>query len=164
MYVVLYFVYLTFNNECNILCYILELFKKWKTESRRSIFLQVPISQSYLISIASKYGFLYHHARKHHAVLSLWLVENTKSKLPPFANHTLGAAGDASVNPKLHCCSSFCILSFLISFEVQVQTSACCFARKKQFNLQIKGGGGVGGGEEGRGSGWISPRILSVGS
>lgn len=67
--------------------------KRWKDDQRRSVLLQVPISQSHLIRVASQNGFIYHHARNNIAVLSLWLVENTDSKIPLFANHQVGVAG-----------------------------------------------------------------------
>lgn len=52
-----------------------------------------PITESHLISVAAKHGFKFHHARNDHAVLSIWLSKETKSKLPNFANHTVGVAG-----------------------------------------------------------------------
>jgi len=69
------------------------LLDSWKRFEKKSAFLAIPIDQSHLISVASSYGFKYHHARNDSAVLSLWLVEGKESKIPSYANHTVGVAG-----------------------------------------------------------------------
>ena len=71
-----------------------DVLTRWTTvDERRSAFLEIPISLSHLIPIAHQHGFTFHHARDDKAVLSIWLDPGSQSKLPHFANHTLGAAG-----------------------------------------------------------------------
>lgn len=82
-----------FGDLQRCLRFIIGALKRWKDDQLRSVLLQVPISQSHLIRVASQNGFIYHHARTNIAVLSLWLVENTDSKIPLFANHQVGVAG-----------------------------------------------------------------------
>ena len=74
-----------------------DFLKKWKNTQRRSAFLKIPISMSHCISIAAKYGFEYHHAIGDTAVLCIWLQELTDNKIPLYAYHTVGVAGNSKI-------------------------------------------------------------------
>ncbi|XP_028272565.1 nucleoside diphosphate-linked moiety X motif 6 [Parambassis ranga] len=65
---------------------------QWKAEGRAAVWLRVPISLSRCAAAASAHGFTFHHAKKDHAVLALWLGEG-ESRLPGFATHQVGVAG-----------------------------------------------------------------------
>ncbi|XP_077465477.1 nucleoside diphosphate-linked moiety X motif 6 [Stigmatopora argus] len=66
---------------------------RWKAEGKVAVWLRVPIAMSRCAAAAaSAHGFRFHHARDHHAVLSLWMGEG-ESRLPRYATHQIGVAG-----------------------------------------------------------------------
>ena len=71
----------------------LGLSEVWSRDKTRSVFMEVPINLSHVIKVASKHGFVFHHARENQAVLCKWLVDNEENKIPLFSNHTIGVAG-----------------------------------------------------------------------
>ena len=75
-----------------------ELSEVWVQDNTRSVFLEVPIHLSHVIEVASKHGFVFHHARGKQAVLCKWLVGNEENKIPLFSNHTIGVAGLLNMN------------------------------------------------------------------
>ncbi|KAA0709835.1 Nucleoside diphosphate-linked moiety X motif 6 [Triplophysa tibetana] len=69
---------------------------QWRSEGRVAVWLHVPITQSRLAAAAACHGFSFHHARGDVAVLSLW-VGPGPDRLPEFATHQIGVAGDTAV-------------------------------------------------------------------
>ncbi|KAL9971720.1 hypothetical protein ACROYT_G017922 [Oculina patagonica] len=64
----------------------------WRKERRRSVWMKVPIAQSYLIPVAFDHGFSYHHAVGEYAMLLKWLPGGT-NKVPSYATHQIGVSG-----------------------------------------------------------------------
>ncbi|XP_034399032.1 nucleoside diphosphate-linked moiety X motif 6 [Cyclopterus lumpus] len=64
----------------------------WKAEGKVAVWLRVPISLSRCAAAAAAHGFTFHHAKRRHAVLALWLGDG-ESRLPGFATHQVGVAG-----------------------------------------------------------------------
>ena len=67
---------------------------KWKKQGDSSVWLHIPIELSHLISKAASLGFIFHHARHCHSVLTLWLDSNRPSKIPLYGTHQVGVAGE----------------------------------------------------------------------
>ncbi|XP_035506439.2 nucleoside diphosphate-linked moiety X motif 6 isoform X1 [Scophthalmus maximus] len=65
---------------------------RWRAEGKVAVWLRVPIALSRCAAAAATHGFAFHHARRDHAVLALWLGEG-ESRLPGFATHQVGVAG-----------------------------------------------------------------------
>nr|XP_040029585.1 nucleoside diphosphate-linked moiety X motif 6 [Gasterosteus aculeatus aculeatus] len=65
---------------------------QWKAEGKVAVWLRVPISMSRCAAAASAHGFTFHHAKRDHAVLALWMGDG-ESRLPGFATHQIGVAG-----------------------------------------------------------------------
>ena len=71
----------------------------WKRGRKKSVWMKVPIAQSYLIPVAFNHGFSYHHAVGDYAMLLKWLP-GRQSKVPPYATHQIGVSGN---------CNKYCI-------------------------------------------------------
>ena len=71
----------------------------WKRVRKKSVWMKVPIAQSYLIPVAFNHGFSYHHAVGDYAMLLKWLP-GRQSKVPPYATHQVGVSGN---------CNKYCI-------------------------------------------------------
>ena len=71
---------------------------EWSALDRSSVWLEVPISRSSVISEAAKFGFRFHHAEGSSSVLCLWLRKNMQSKIPLFASHQVGVAGNCLIS------------------------------------------------------------------
>ena len=67
--------------------------EKWNKEERTSVWIYHPMSLARVSSIASKYGFKYHHAENDEAAIFKWLPDDRESKIPLFATHQMGVAG-----------------------------------------------------------------------
>lgn len=67
---------------------------QWQQEGRVAVWLHVPIFQSGLAAVAASQGFAFHHAESGSATLTRWLGEGP-SRLPAFASHQLGVAGES---------------------------------------------------------------------
>ncbi|MCO5594644.1 hypothetical protein L7F22_048677 [Adiantum nelumboides] len=65
---------------------------RWKDQSKRGIWLKVPIDKSILVPLAVKEGFIYHHAEKDYVMLTYWIPEES-STLPANASHQVGVGG-----------------------------------------------------------------------
>lgn len=61
----------------------------WKSQSKKGIWLKLPLKNADLVPIAVKEDFLYHHAEKDYVMLVFWLPE-TASTLPANASHQVG--------------------------------------------------------------------------
>ena len=68
--------------------------QQWRKERKKSVWMKVPIVQSYLIPMAFEHGFSYHHAVGDHAMLLKWLPKKEHNKVPPYATHQVGVSGD----------------------------------------------------------------------
>ncbi|KAI5074702.1 hypothetical protein GOP47_0010663 [Adiantum capillus-veneris] len=62
---------------------------QWKSQSKKGIWLKLPIENVDLVPLAVKEGFCYHHAEKDYLMLTLWIAE-TPSTLPSNASHQVG--------------------------------------------------------------------------
>ncbi|RMX37015.1 hypothetical protein pdam_00005051 [Pocillopora damicornis] len=67
--------------------------QQWRKERKKSVWMKVPIVQSYLIPVAFEHGFSYHHAVGDHAMLLKWLPKKEHNKVPPYATHQVGVSG-----------------------------------------------------------------------
>lgn len=67
--------------------------QQWRKEKKKSVWMKVPIVQSYLIPVAFEHGFSYHHAVGDHAMLLKWLPKKEHNKVPPYATHQVGVSG-----------------------------------------------------------------------
>lgn len=72
----------------------LESVLHWRRDAKKSVWMKVPISQSYLIPVAFAHGFSYHHAVGDYAMLLKWLPQRVACKVPPYATHQVGVAGE----------------------------------------------------------------------
>ncbi|KAG9345556.1 hypothetical protein JZ751_008700 [Albula glossodonta] len=85
---------------CCYLCTSPDSLTQWRAEGRVAVWLHVPIAQSRFVAAAAAHGFTFHHARGDQSTLSLWLVEG-ESRLPLYATHQVGVAGDTAVREVL---------------------------------------------------------------
>ena len=67
----------------------------WRKDRKKSVWMKVPISQSYLIPVAFEHGFSYHHAVGDHAMLLKWLPKWEHNKVPSYATHQVGVSGNS---------------------------------------------------------------------
>ena len=58
-----------------------------------AVWLKVPTDFCHYISIASHYGFQFHHTQPKFVMMYLWLPEDVPDKVPTFGTHHLGVAG-----------------------------------------------------------------------
>jgi len=65
----------------------------WRRDAKKSVWMKVPIAQSYLIPVAFSHGFNYHHAVGDYAMLLKWLPQRVACNVPPYATHQVGVAG-----------------------------------------------------------------------
>lgn len=70
-----------------------ESLEKWSSENRSSVWIYYPMSLSNIGTIASKYGFKFHHAEGDNAAIYKWLHTDRECKIPLFATHQMGVAG-----------------------------------------------------------------------
>lgn len=68
--------------------------KYWRRDGKRTAWLRVPISHSRFIPEAFKQNFKYHHAVDNFAMLVKWLPDHVSNKVPAFATHQVGVAGN----------------------------------------------------------------------
>lgn len=68
--------------------------QQWRKERKKSVWMKVPIVQSYLIPVAFEHGFSYHHPVGDHAMLLKWLPKKEHNKVPPYATHQVGVSGN----------------------------------------------------------------------
>lgn len=66
---------------------------QWRRDAKKSVWMKVPVSQSYLIPVAFFHGFNYHHAVGNYAMLLKWLPQQITCNVPPYASHQIGVAG-----------------------------------------------------------------------
>eukprot|EP00250_Pteridium_aquilinum_P008275 c17820_g1_i1 orf=162-998(+) len=62
---------------------------KWKSQSKKGIWLNLPKELSEFVPLAIKNGFDYHHAEKEYVMLTHWIPESP-STLPANASHQVG--------------------------------------------------------------------------
>jgi ADP-ribose pyrophosphatase YjhB (NUDIX family) len=67
--------------------------KKWEEEGRRGTWLKIPISMSHLVPVAVELGYVYHHAKPTHLMLTKWLHKEEHNNLPGYAGTYLGVGG-----------------------------------------------------------------------
>jgi ADP-ribose pyrophosphatase YjhB (NUDIX family) len=67
----------------------------WRQNGVRGVCLALHITQSELITIAVKHGFVFHHTEPNCIYLTLWLPDETVDpcKLPAYCQHYIGAGG-----------------------------------------------------------------------
>ncbi|CAF4055213.1 unnamed protein product [Rotaria sp. Silwood1] len=65
----------------------------WRQAKRRGIWLSIPHDRTELIPIAQKLGFILHHAKPDHVMLTHWLDEKEPNQLPSYAMSTIGVGG-----------------------------------------------------------------------
>jgi 8-oxo-dGTP pyrophosphatase MutT (NUDIX family) len=63
----------------------------WRTDGRRLVWVDVPIQRSALIPVATKAGFVFHHANEEDVMLVCRLVEG--AFVPTHATHYIGVGG-----------------------------------------------------------------------
>jgi len=59
----------------------------------RGLWLKIKIEQSNLIPIAVKYGFVFHHSKPTHVMMTHWLSIEEMNKIPHYASHYIGVGG-----------------------------------------------------------------------
>eukprot|EP00752_Nemacystus_decipiens_P007170 g6420.t1 len=64
-----------------------------RTDRKAAVWLKVPTDFCHYISIASHYGFQFHHTQPKYVMMYLWLPEDVPDKVPPFGTHHVGVAG-----------------------------------------------------------------------
>ncbi|EEF39594.1 nudix hydrolase 10 [Ricinus communis] len=64
----------------------------WRQQSKRGVWIKLPIELVNLVEIAVKEGFSYHHAEPSYLMLVYWLPE-TPSTIPANASHRVGIGG-----------------------------------------------------------------------
>ncbi|XP_031116402.1 nudix hydrolase 10-like [Ipomoea triloba] len=62
---------------------------EWKLQGKRGVWIKVPIGLAYLVEIAVKEGFWYHHAEPHYLMLVRWIPE-TANTIPANVTHRVG--------------------------------------------------------------------------
>ncbi|KAH9499478.1 Nucleoside diphosphate-linked moiety X motif 6 [Bulinus truncatus] len=67
----------------------------WKSQNIRTVWLKVFLSQGIIFTVASKFGFIFHHAEGNEALLYLWMNPQSESRIPLFATHQVGVSGMA---------------------------------------------------------------------
>jgi Nudix hydrolase domain len=65
----------------------------WKEDKCKGVWIYLPIEKSSFISTAVDLGFQYHHTSPSELVLSKWLVEGERSRLPNYTTHYAGVGG-----------------------------------------------------------------------
>eukprot|EP01006_Ploeotia_vitrea_P033392 TRINITY_DN65487_c8_g1_i1.p1 TRINITY_DN65487_c8_g1~~TRINITY_DN65487_c8_g1_i1.p1 ORF type:complete len:385 (-),score=208.71 TRINITY_DN65487_c8_g1_i1:91-1245(-) len=65
----------------------------WRDETRRGVWLTLPLDKAHLAGAAGKLGFRFHHALDDKAVMTQWLPANEPSALPLYATTQLGVGG-----------------------------------------------------------------------
>ena len=77
------------------MCHILTSFKCLPfVPDNAAMWLKVPTDFCHYISIASHYGFKFHHTQPKYVMMYLWLPEDVPDKVPPYGTHHLGVAGE----------------------------------------------------------------------
>ena len=71
-----------------------------RAENRSSVYLKIPSRYGAVIPVASKAGFVFHHAEGDQATMLLWL-DSTPCKVPPFATHHIGVGAAVLHGTKL---------------------------------------------------------------
>ncbi|CAH9137100.1 unnamed protein product [Cuscuta epithymum] len=61
----------------------------WKQQGKKGVWLKLPIELSYLVDVAKKEGFVYHHAEETYIMMVYW-IPKTPSTLPANASHQVG--------------------------------------------------------------------------
>lgn len=73
----------------------------WKENSKRGIWLKIPIDKVDFVAPAVKEGFVFHHAEKGYIMLNHWLSDSEENKLPANASHQVGVGSVVVSNGKL---------------------------------------------------------------
>ena len=84
---------LQIHTDLTVLCFTEESILHWRRDAKKSVWMKVPIAQSYLIPVAFDHGFRYHHAVGEYAMLLKWLPQRVSCNVPPYATHQVGVAG-----------------------------------------------------------------------
>lgn len=71
----------------------------WRRDSRRGVWMKIPIEKSEFIKVAVSRGFVFHHAQPSHVVMNAWLPSSV-NQLPPYASHQVGVGCVVLVEPK----------------------------------------------------------------
>jgi len=66
---------------------------------KSSLWVEVPMDRASLIQDMKEFGLRFHHAFDETAVLNIWLLEDSESKIPEFATHNVGV-GAVVVNSR----------------------------------------------------------------
>ena len=61
----------------------------WKANSRRGVWLRIPVSKIDFTSVAIDFGFVMHHAERDYLMLTHWLSDD-ENMLPSNASHQVG--------------------------------------------------------------------------
>lgn len=65
----------------------------WKEDKCKGVWIYLPIEKNDFISAAINLGFEFHHTKPKELVMSKWLIEGEKSRLPHFTTHFAGVGG-----------------------------------------------------------------------
>ncbi|CAM9101688.1 unnamed protein product [Pylaiella littoralis] len=66
---------------------------KLRKDRKAAMWLKLPTDFCHYISIASHYGFQFHHTQPKYIMMYLWLPEDVPDKVPAYGTHHLGVAG-----------------------------------------------------------------------
>lgn len=91
----------TFTGCISSLC-VLAAIQQWRSEGQIATWLHIPIMQSHFIAPAASLGFCFHHTKPHSSTLTLWLGEGP-SRLPGYATHQVGVAGQFRTHNHRNC-------------------------------------------------------------
>ena len=100
--------------------FLLESILQWQKDAKKSVWMKVPIAQSYLIPVAFSHGFSYHHAVDDYAMLLKWLPKRVPNKVPPYATHQVGVSGTLLILS--YTLKSLVFLSIMLDVEMPWET------------------------------------------
>eukprot|EP00743_Colponemidia_sp_Colp-15_P005417 GILK01005822.1.p1 GENE.GILK01005822.1~~GILK01005822.1.p1 ORF type:complete len:313 (-),score=38.59 GILK01005822.1:177-1064(-) len=66
---------------------------EWKRQGIKGIWLKLLKSRAHLLGTALDHGFEMHHAQPEYVMLTSWLAENEKNRLPSYATASVGVGG-----------------------------------------------------------------------
>jgi len=71
----------------------------WELESRKGVWLKIPLARSALVPEAAAQGFEFHHANQGYVMMTKWLPRHLPNTLPEGASHQIGV-GAFVINSK----------------------------------------------------------------
>jgi len=64
--------------------------EEWIADSRKGVWLKIPLSRSVLVPVAAGLGFEFHHAERDYVMMTRWLPTDLPNTLPESATHQVG--------------------------------------------------------------------------